>query len=163
MNSKAIYPGTFDPITFGHLDVIARGIKIFGSLTVVVAENPSKKTLFTLKERVEMVRESVKGLIGVEVKPFDSLLVEFAEKENASIILRGLRETSDFPLEFQQAIVNRELSKKIETVFVMTSAEMFYITSSVVKEIASLKGNVSRFVPKHVQKMLETKFTSKTK
>ena len=155
---KAVYPGTFDPITFGHIDVIRRGSRLFSSLVVAVAENPAKKPLFSAKERAEMVLESVKGLKNVEVKVFDSLLVDFLREENATIILRGLRETSDFPFEFQQAIVNSLLGKNVESVFVMTSPEHFYITSSVVKEIASYNGDIGRFVPKNAEASLRRKF-----
>lgn len=147
---KAIYPGTFDPLTNGHLDVIVRGSKLFDSLVVGVSENPAKKTLFSRQERVEMIEQTVRGMPNVEVKSFDSLLVDFLKKEKAGVVLRGLRETSDFPYEFQQAIVNRLLDKNIEFVFVMTAPENFYITSSIVKEIASFGGDVSKFVPKQV-------------
>ena len=155
---KAIYPGTFDPITHGHLDVIKRGLKLFDSLVIAVAETPTKKPLFSASERVEMIKESVRGLKGIEVKLFNSLLVDFVKKENSSVILRGLRETSDFPLEFQHAIVNRLLDSGIETVFVMTNAEFFYVTSSIVKEIAAYDGKLSGFVPKNVEQKLLEKF-----
>jgi len=152
---KAIYPGTFDPITHGHLDVVKRGLKLFDSLVIAVAQNPTKKPLFSVNERIEMIQESVKDL-EVEVKPFNSLLVDFVKQENSSVILRGLRETSDFPTEFQHAVVNRLLDSGIETVFVMTNAEFFYITSSIVKEIAAYEGKLAGFVPKNVeQKLLE--------
>src|SRR3989344_6006920 len=155
---KAIYPGTFDPLTNGHLDVIRRGLKLFNPLVVAVAENPAKKPLFSLEERVEMLEESVKGLEGVEVKPFNSLLVDFARKEKANVVLRGLRETSDFSGEFQHAVVNRLLDEGVETVFVMTNAEHFYVTSSIVKEIAVYGGDVGRFVPEGVSRRLARKF-----
>ncbi len=155
---KAIYPGTFDPFTNGHLDVVKRGLKLFGSLTVAIAENPHKKPLFTASERVEMVRKSLEGLKGVEVKQFNSLLVDFARQEKAQVVLRGLRETSDFPQEFQLAVVNRLLDNSIETVFVMTDPESFYITSGIVKEIAEYGGDVSGFVPKPVLEHLKRKF-----
>mgnify|MGYP001603990694 CR=1 FL=1 len=150
---KAVYPGTFDPITNGHLDVIRRGVRLFGSLTVAVAQSPKKSPLFPVGERVEMVEGALrheKGLKGVKVVPFGSLLVDLLRKENATVVLRGLRETSDFPSEFQQALTNRILGKDIETVFVMTSPEHFYVTSSLVKEIAQLGGDVSGFVPPNV-------------
>lgn len=155
---KAIYPGTFDPITHGHLDVVKRGLKLFDSLVIAVAQNPVKKPLFSVNERVEMIRESVKDLKGIEVKPFNSLLVDFVKQENSSVILRGLRETSDFPLEFQHAIVNRLLDEGIETVFVMTNAEFFYITSGIAKEIAAYDGKLAGFVPKNVEQKLLEKF-----
>ncbi|MCR4334937.1 MAG: pantetheine-phosphate adenylyltransferase [archaeon] len=155
---KAVYPGTFDPMTNGHLDVIKRGLKMFDSLIIGVAINPRKKPLFSAEERIEMIKESIKDLKNVEVKSFDSLLVDFVRKEKSSIILRGLRETSDFPAEFQHAVVNRKLDSEIETVFVMTNAEYFYITSSIVKEVAAYGGEISQFVPNPVEAKLRLKF-----
>ncbi len=155
---KAIYPGTFDPVTNGHLDVIKRGLRLFDKLVVAVAENPAKKPVFSVNERIELVKECTKELKNVEVKGFDSLLVDFAKSEDSFVVLRGLRETSDFPNEFQHAVVNRLLDNEVETVFVMTSAENFYLTSSIVKEIASYSGNVNDFVPDFVAKKLQEKF-----
>ena len=151
---KAVYPGTFDPVTFGHLDVIKRGRMLFPELVIAVAENPLKKPLFSVDERVGMLKENTKGMKGVKVRAFDSLLVDFVKKEKATVVLRGLRETSDFPAEFQHAIVNRLLDDKIETVFVMTNAEHFYVTSGIVKEIAHYRGYLGKFVPKNVEKKL---------
>ncbi len=155
---KTVYPGTFDPITNGHLDVIRRGVRLFGSLTVAVADSSRKNPLFSADERLRMVKASVRGMRGVRVKKFDSLLVDFLRKEKANVVLRGLRETSDFPSEFQQAVTNRLLGKDIETVFVMTSPDNFYVTSSLVKEIASLGGDVSDFVPKPVTRKMRSIF-----
>jgi len=155
---KAIYPGTFDPVTNGHVDVIKRGLKLFDSLVVAVAANPVKKPLFNVQERVEMLNQSLEGVKGVEVKPFDSLLVDFVKKEKSSIILRGLRETSDFPSEFQQAVVIRLLGSGIETIFVMTSAEYFYLNSSLAKEVAAYSGALKDFVPEPVEAKLKQKF-----
>jgi len=155
---KAVYPGTFDPLTNGHLDVIVRGLRLFDSLTVAVAQNPKKELLFSVDERVEMIKASTVGIKGIVVKPFDTLLADFAKKEGADVVLRGLRETSDFPFEFQHAIVNRLLSKDIETVFVMTNPEHFYLTSSIVKEVAQYGANVSRFVPNPVFRHLMARF-----
>ncbi len=155
---KAVYPGTFDPITNGHLDVIRRGMRLFGSLTVAVADSAGKKPMFSVDDRADMVRDSVRRMNGVRVKKFDSLLVDFLKKERAGVVLRGLRETSDFPSEFQQAVTNRLMGKGIETVFVMTSPENFYVTSSLVKEIAGLGGDVSRFVPRPVRRRVEQIF-----
>src|SRR3989344_9679185 len=155
---KAVYPGTFDPLTNGHLDVIRRGCKLLDTLVVAVAENPKKTPLFSADERVEMIRGCVRGMKGVEVKKFDSLLVDFVKEEKAQVVLRGLRETSDFPQEFQLAIVNRLLDSSIETVFVMTNPEHFYITSSIVKELAQYGGNLKGFVPQSVEKHLKRKF-----
>ncbi len=134
-----------------------RGLRLFGSLTVAVAESAEKKPLFPVQERVEMVRESTSGMKGVAVKPFNCLLVDFLRAEKASVVLRGLRETSDFPFEFQHSIVNRVLAPEIETVFVMTNPEHFYVTSSIVKEIAELGGKIDGFVPKPVALALKRK------
>lgn len=155
MKMRAVYPGTFDPITFGHIDVIKRGAKLFDHLVVAVASNPLKEPFFSTEERVEMVEHSVKGMQNVEVKTFGSLLVDFAKKEKAGVVIRGLREMSDFPGEFQQALVNRKLSPHLETVFVVTSSEFFYLSSSVVKELSRFGGNVADFVPRHVEKKLD--------
>jgi len=155
---KAVYPGTFDPITLGHLDVIARGTKLFDELIVAVTTNPKKKALFSLEERIELIEKSVAGMNSIKVIGFDSLLVDLMKKENTKIVFRGLREMSDFSSEFQHAIVNRKLDESIETVFVATSADYFYLTSSVVKEIASLGGDVSEFVPAPVKDKLKEKF-----
>ena len=158
MKTKAVYPGTFDPITLGHLDVIKRGVKLFDELIIAVAESPSKRPLFGSIERKKLVEQSVKGMKGVKVKVFKGLLVDFARKEKANVILRGLREMSDFPLEFQQALVNRKLAANIETVFVMTNESYFYLSSSLVKEIAMHGGYISEFVPKPVEKALKGKY-----
>lgn len=151
---RAVYPGTFDPITFGHMDVIKRGAKLFDVLVVAIAAQPPKEPFFSVEERLEMVEQSVKGMKNVEVKAFDSLLVDFARKEKAGVVIRGLREMSDFPGEFQQALVNRKLAPALETVFVVTSHEFFYLSSSVVKELSRFGGSVSDFVPRHVEKKL---------
>lgn len=155
---KAVYPGTFDPLTNGHLDVIKRGLRLFDHLVVAVAQNSKKKPLFSANERVKMIMDSIGSMKGVEVKSFDSLLVDFVKHEDAGVVLRGLRETSDFPSEFQHAVVNRLLASGIETVFVMTNPEHFYITSSIVKELAEYGGNVDRFVPFSVALKLKEKF-----
>ncbi|MCR4368395.1 MAG: pantetheine-phosphate adenylyltransferase [archaeon] len=155
---KAVYPGTFDPLTKGHLDVIKRAVRLFGFVVVAVAKNPAKKPLFSSKQRAQMVKNAVEGISGVEVVEFSSLLVEFAKGAGAKVIIRGLRETSDFSHEFQHAIVNRELDSSIETVFVMTSPEYFYVTSSIVKEIAAYGGDYSKLVPAPVALMLAKKF-----
>jgi pantetheine-phosphate adenylyltransferase len=160
MKRVVVYPGTFDPVTFGHLDVIQRALQAFDRVVVAVTTKPGKKPLFSVKERVALLKKSTKGMPNVEVDSFSGLLVDYMEKKKARIIIRGLRQLSDFEQEFQQATVNRKLSPKIETVFVVTNAKYFYLNSSVVKEIASLKGDVSCLVPKPVQAALKARFSS---
>ena len=160
MIKKAIYPGTFDPVTLGHLDIVKRGIEIFQELIIGIAENPKKKPLFSLEERKEMFEESLKeiGLYSkVKVKTFNSLLVEFAKKEGAVAILRGIRIISDMDHEFTMASINRKLYPEIETVFLMPSDEYAYLSSSVVREIAFYGGNDSQFVTKFVERKLKEK------
>ncbi len=159
MKKVVVYPGTFDPVTFGHLDVISRALEVFDKVVVAVTTKPGKKPLFSVKERASMLKEATKGLGRVEVDSFSGLLVDYMGKKKVRFIVRGLRQLSDFEQEFQQATVNRKLSPKIETVFVVTNAKYFYLNSSVVKEIASLKGDVSCLVPKHVEAALKSKFS----
>lgn len=153
---KAIYPGSFDPLTFGHMDVLDRGIKIFDTVIVAVAKNPDKVPLFSLEERVAMVREAAKGKFNVEVDAFDGLLVEYAAQKGALVVLRGLRALSDFEYEFQMALTNRKLADTIETIFMMPSESYSYLSSRMIKEIARLGGNIKDFVPPFVaQRLLE--------
>ena len=154
----AIYPGTFDPITNGHLDIIERAIKVFDSVIVTIARNSSKNPLFSDKERLEMIREVVKGIKQVEVDSFDGLLVNYAKKRNATAVLRGLRAISDFEYEFQLALTNRKLNSTLETVFLMPSERYTYLNSTIVREIARLGGDVSDFVPPIVKKAFDKKF-----
>ena len=154
----AIYPGTFDPITLGHIDVVQRALKLFDKVIVAVATNSKKKPLFSLKERVALAKKVLSKFSQVEVDSFQGLLVDYANKKKCHIILRGLRELSDFEREFQHAIVNRKLSGSVETVFIMTSAKHFYLDSTVVKEIAALGGQLDFFVPKTVEAALRKKF-----
>lgn len=142
----AIFPGSFDPITNGHLDVICRGIKMFDSLIVAVGQNPGKDVLFSLDERVEMIRELVKDIPRVTVDSYDSLTVEFAAHKKADVMLRGLRNLTDVQYEFQLAMTNRAVAG-IETVFVMTSEEYGFVNSTMVREVAMLGGDVSRLIP----------------
>lgn len=153
----AVYAGTFDPVTFGHLDVIERACQLFDKIIVGVSTNPEKKQLFSTEERTSLIRDCTKQFKNLEINSFEGLLVDFARKKKASIILRGLRELSDFQGEFQRAIINRKLAPEIETVFIATNAKFFYLNSSIVKEIASLKGNISCFVPKQVENALKQK------
>lgn len=158
MTRKAIYPGTFDPVTNGHLDVIKRGSVIFDTLVVSVGCNPLKDALFSVKERMEMIREYVKDLKNVEVDSFNGMLVDYVKKQQTNIILRGIRTVSDFEYEFQRALTNRVLNKEVETVFVMTSEQYSFLNSTLIREIVSLGGSVSPFVPPHVESRLIEKF-----
>lgn len=155
---KAIYPGTFDPITNGHVDIIERGLKLFDSIVVAIGENPAKKPLFTTEERIEMVRECVKQEPRVEVRSFNGLLVDFAKECGATVILRGLRAVSDFDYELQRALMNRKLSRDIETVFLMTGFRWIYISSTIVKEAARFGGDLCDLVPSHVEERLKRRF-----
>ncbi len=150
MQQKVIYPGTFDPITNGHVDIITRAARIFPEIVVAVATNPTKKPFFSLTRRVAFIEQAVGSLPGVSVLGFDNLLINFACEQQAQIILRGLRAVSDFEYEFQLAGMNRKLSKEIETVFLTPSEDSMFISSTLVKEIASLGGDVSKFVPSGV-------------
>lgn len=150
---KAIYPGSFDPITNGHLDVLHRAAGVFDELVVAVARDNAKHSLFTVEERVAMIQDVVK-LDHVRVVPFDGLLVDFAARENAIALVRGLRAVSDFEFEFQLALMNRKLSPSLETVFLMPREELTYISSRIVKEIARLGGDIELFVPASVAKAL---------
>lgn len=158
MKKLAIYPGTFDPITFGHLDVIQRASELFDIVIVAVLENAAKKPLFTKEERVEMIREAVKSIPNVDVDVFDGLLVEYAKRKGAIAIIRGLRAVSDFEYEFQMALMNRKISNGITTVFLMPHEKYTYLNSSIVRELARLNANVSDFVPQFVAEKLKEKF-----
>ena len=147
---RAIYPGSFDPVTHGHLDLIKRALSIFDEIIVVVAVNASKKTFFSAKERVDFMKRAVRHLRGVRVESHEGLTVEYAMKKRAGTLIRGLRATSDFDYEFQMALTNRKLSRKVETVFLMPSENHFYISSRLIKEIALLKGDISGYVPDFV-------------
>jgi len=151
----AIYPGSFDPVTNGHLDVIKRAAHIFDHVIVGVADNTSKKALFTIKERVELLREVTKGIKNVSVETFDALVIEFARRKRIHVLIRGLRMTSDFDYEFQIALTNRRLAEDIETVFLMPSEQLAFVSSSLLKEIASLNADISSFVPKAVERKLK--------
>ena len=157
MNKKAIYAGTFDPMTMGHLDVVERAARIFPELIVAVAAVTGKSTLFSQKKRVELVRKSVLGLSNVTVTSFDGLLVEYARSEGAGVLIRGLRAFSDFEYEFQMALTNRRLAPDIETLFLMPKQDYSFLSSTNVKQVASLGGDVSEFVPVAVAKALADK------
>lgn len=146
MNLNAIYPGTFDPITHGHVDIVRRATRLFDRIVVAVAENPLKEPVFTLKERVHLARIALQEWPKVEVVGFDTLLAEFAQAMDARVIIRGLRAVSDFELEFQLAAMNRQLNPQAETLFLTPSEEYSFVSSSLVREIARLNGNVAKFV-----------------
>ncbi|MBI3318831.1 MAG: pantetheine-phosphate adenylyltransferase [Candidatus Omnitrophica bacterium] len=156
-NRIAVYPGTFDPVTNGHVDLIRRGLAIFKRLVVGVAVNPGKETLFSVEERLLMVKEATRPLKGVSVKPFESLAVDFARENGARVILRGLRMLSDFEYEFQMALTNRKLRPNLETVFMMPSEESAYISSRLIKEAAALGADTGPFVPARVAERLKAK------
>jgi pantetheine-phosphate adenylyltransferase len=159
-NNIAIYPGSFDPITNGHVDLVERTLRVFNHVIVAIATNPGKDgSLFTLDERLEMVREVFKPLKGrVQAESFEGLLVDYAERKRATVIIRGLRAISDFEYEFQMAMMNHRLKPKLETLFMMTGESEFYTSSRLVKEVVSLGGDVSGLVPANVLKNLKRKF-----
>jgi pantetheine-phosphate adenylyltransferase len=154
----AVYPGSFDPITNGHLDIITRGLRICDKLIVAVARNSEKSSLFTIEERIEMIREVIGDDERVQVDSFQGLLVNYAVKQNAHVILRGLRAVSDFEYECQLAQMNHEVEPQVETVFMMTAVPYGYLSSSIVKEVASYHGNIDTFVPTVVKTALQNKF-----
>ena len=156
-----IYPGTFDPITNGHIDIINRAVLLFDKVIVAVTTNPSKSPLFSIDERIEMVVSSIRVLSYVEVDSFDDLLVNYALHKNATAIIRGLRATSDFEFEYQMALVNRKLSNELVTVFLMPNEKYTYLNSTIVKEVASFNADVSCFVPEAANKKLLEKFSAK--
>jgi pantetheine-phosphate adenylyltransferase len=155
---RAIYPGSFDPVTNGHLDVIARARKLFDEVVVAVAHNIEKEPLFSLEERLELLRDVLRNEPGVRIGQFEGLLVEFAIAEEACAVIRGLRAVSDFEFEFQMALMNRKLQGSVETIFLMPKEEYTYLSSRLVKEIARLGGDVSNFVPPGAGKALAQKF-----
>ncbi|HCP91344.1 MAG TPA: pantetheine-phosphate adenylyltransferase [Spartobacteria bacterium] len=155
---RAIYPGSFDPITNGHLDVIERARKLFDEVIVAVAHNDEKEALFSLEERLQLLKDSVGKIDKVRIAQFDGLLVEFAVAQKASAVIRGLRAVSDFEFEFQMALMNRKLETGVETIFLMPKEEYTYLSSRIIKEIARLGGDVSSFVPPAVSKALVKKF-----
>ena len=158
MNIAAIYPGTFDPITNGHIDLVGRAARMFSRVVVAVAENNNKKPLFCLEERVAMARETLSGIPNVEVLGFDTLLVNCAKYSGASVILRGLRAVSDFEFEFQMALTNRRLEPRIETIFLTPREDCIFLSSRIVKEVARLGGDVRPFVAPPVLEALRRKY-----
>jgi len=156
----AIYPGTFDPITNGHIDVIERSSLIFDKVVVaVLGKSNNKKLVFDEKERLSLVNESIADFTNVDVEVFDELLIKYAKFKDASVIIRGLRAISDFEYEFQMALMNRSLNSNISTIFLMPHQKYIHISSSLVKEVVELGGDISTYVPKHVQLLLEKKYS----
>ncbi len=155
---RAVYPGTFDPITNGHIDIIRRTLRIFDKVVIAVAPNPKKTPLFDLKERIFMIEEATRGMKNIEIEPFEGLLVDYVKERGADAIIRGLRAVSDFEYELQMALMNRKLSDTIETVFLMPREEYSYLTSSIVKEVASYGGEIKDLVPSIVARRLSELF-----
>jgi len=158
MKRIAIYPGSFDPVTNGHINLIKRASRHFDRVIVAVAKDSQKKPLFTIEERIDMLKEVTKDIEGVEVDSFDGLLVDYVKKKGAKVVLRGLRAVSDFEYEFQMAHMNHKLFEEMETFFMVTGAEEFFISSNLVKEVARLHGCVKGLVPEYVRQKLAEKF-----
>lgn len=154
----AIYPGFFDPITNGHLSIVKRGLEIFDRLVISILHNPQKAPLFSIEERIDMIRHTLHDNPNVEVDTFDGLLVDYVIRKKSNIILRGLRALSDFEYEFQMALMNRKLNRDVQSVFLMTDYKWFYISSTIIKEAASFGGDVSGLVPEFVNQKLREKF-----
>ena len=157
MCQVVIYPGTFDPVTYGHIDLIKRTQDIFSEVIVAVAHNPYKKPLFSVTERVAMLKKATRGMAGVSVEDFDGLVVDYAVRKKARVLIRGLRMISDFEYEFQMALTNRKLNPNIETVYLMPQESFSYISSKLLKEASSLGADLSDFVPDFVQQALKKK------
>ncbi len=160
MKSAAIYPGSFDPVTNGHLDIIERGLMLFDKVIVAILINPAKQSqaLFSVEERIDMLQHSLKDVPNAEVDYFNGLLVDYAAKRNANAILRGMRAVSDFEYEFQLALMNRRLNRDVQTVFLMTGFRWIFTSSSIIKEAARFGGDVTSMVPKEVNRRLKQKF-----
>lgn len=158
MNNAAIYAGTFDPLTYGHLDVIERGARIFDKLVVAVADGSAKNTLFSRDERIAMIRDSLEASSPIEVEGFNGLLVDYARRRDIHVILRGLRAVADFEFEFQMALTNRKMAPDIETLFLMPAEEFSYVSSSTIKEIAALGATIDTFVPPPVCEALYARY-----
>ena len=157
----AIYPGSFDPITNGHLDIVRRGLGIFDRIIVAVLYNPSKKSLFSVEERLDMINQSLVDMPGAEADSFDGLLIDYAQQKQAVAILRGLRAVSDFDYEFQLALMNRRLNRDIQTLFLMTGLRWIFTSSSIIREAAAFGGDVSGMVPPYVEQQLKKKMAQR--
>ncbi|NNG07899.1 MAG: pantetheine-phosphate adenylyltransferase [Desulfobacteraceae bacterium] len=154
----AVYPGTFDPITNGHLSIVNRALKIFDKLVIAILNNPLKAPLFSLDERIDMIQRALKNKDNVEADSFDGLLVDYVVEKKSNVILRGLRALSDFEYEFQMALMNRKLNREVQSIFLMTDYKWFYTSSTIIKEAASLGGDISGLVPAFVNQKLKEKF-----
>jgi pantetheine-phosphate adenylyltransferase len=161
MIKRVIYPGTFDPLTLGHLDLIKRAVDIFDELIIAVSSNPYKNPLFSLEERVEMLKATVEGIENIKIEYFKGLLIDYARGKKCNVILRGIRATSDFEYEFRMALSNRKMAPEIETIFMMPSETYSYLSSRLIKDIASLGADLSKFVPPIVEKKLKEKLLRK--
>jgi pantetheine-phosphate adenylyltransferase len=155
---RAIYPGFFDPITNGHLSIVTRALEIFDKVIIAILHNPQKDPLFSIEERIYMIRHALRDSDHVEIDAFDGLLVDYVVQKKSNIILRGLRALSDFEYEFQMALMNRKLNRKVQSVFLMTDYKWFYTSSTIIKEAASFGGDISGLVPKLVNDKLKEKF-----
>lgn len=155
---RAIYPGFFDPITNGHLSIVTRALEIFDKVIIAILHNPQKVPLFSIDERIYMIRHALRNSVNVEIDAFDGLLVDYVVQKKSNIILRGLRALSDFEYEFQMALMNRKLNRKVQSVFLMTDYKWFYTSSTIIKEAASFGGDISGLVPKLVNDKLKEKF-----
>ncbi|MBU0993873.1 MAG: pantetheine-phosphate adenylyltransferase [Proteobacteria bacterium] len=162
MQTVAIYPGSFDPLTNGHVDIINRAYKIFDKIIVAILYNVAKKPLFTIEERIDMIKNCTKEFPNIEVDHFGGLLIEYAHKKKVTAIIRGMRVVSDFENEFQMAMMNRSLNRDIQTIFLMTGLRWVFISSSTIKEVASFGGDVSNMVPPYVNTKLAEKFSQQT-
>ena len=159
---KALYPGTFDPITKGHLDVIERSCKLFSQITILIAFHNEKNPLFSVEERMKMIVDATKGMDNIKVDSYDGLLVDYAQRHDMKIIIRGLRAISDFEYEFQMALMNRKISKDVETIFFVPHESYTYLSSGLIKQIIAVGGDVSAFVPPAVNEYLKAKFNTHT-
>jgi len=160
MGKTAIYPGSFDPVTNGHIDIIKRGLKLFDKIIVTILENPAKKSLFTIDERIELLKASLKDIENgnIEIASYGGLLVDYAVKRDAQAILRGMRAVSDFDYEFQMALMNRKLNREVQTVFLMTGLRWIFTSSSIIKEAAQFGGDIASMVPPVVYEELKKKY-----
>jgi pantetheine-phosphate adenylyltransferase len=158
---KAIYPGSFDPVTYGHIDLIKRALSMFSEVTVAVANNAAKNPLFSVQERVEMLKKATEGLDGVTVEDFDGLVVDYAHRKNIHVLIRGIRMISDFEYEFQMALTNRRLAEEVETIFLMPSEQFSFLSARLLKEAAGMGADLSSFVPAFIEKALKERLKKK--